>query len=185
MLQVSYSPTLVGEPSSLSSFCVEQPFDILCFRSLVGLALSRAFSCQKRLKITGPQGQWAGVTTLLRGGYSVQEICSSSKMSGCGLTGVSLLDQAADSDDDNDPIQFMGQTECNLTSHPEGQDHELNGADGVDITMYGELNLIAEPQKVRTYDVPSCVPLTEQICSRASQRERKCSFPCAGSPRFC
>ncbi|NP_001244261.1 condensin complex subunit 2 [Gallus gallus] len=56
--------------------------------------------------------------------------------------------QAADSDDDNDPIQFVNQTGFNLTSHPEGQDHELNGVDGVDITMYGELNLIAEPQKV-------------------------------------
>ncbi|XP_072213075.1 condensin complex subunit 2 [Excalfactoria chinensis] len=56
--------------------------------------------------------------------------------------------QAADSDDDNEPVQFMGQTEFNITSQPEGQDHELNGIDGVDITMYGELNLIAEPQKV-------------------------------------
>ncbi|XP_052520958.1 condensin complex subunit 2 [Tympanuchus pallidicinctus] len=56
--------------------------------------------------------------------------------------------QAADSDDDNDPVQFMGQADFNLTSHPEGHDHELNGVDGVDITMYGELNLIAEPQKV-------------------------------------
>ncbi|NXL84429.1 CND2 protein, partial [Alectura lathami] len=58
--------------------------------------------------------------------------------------------QAADSDDDNDPIQLMGQTEeSNLTAYPEGQDHELNGVvDGVNITTYGELNLIAEPQKV-------------------------------------
>ncbi|XP_065601206.1 condensin complex subunit 2 isoform X3 [Cyrtonyx montezumae] len=53
--------------------------------------------------------------------------------------------QAEDSDDDN--IQFMGQTELSLT-HPEGQDHKLDGVDGTDITMYGELNLIAEPQKV-------------------------------------
>ncbi|NXV94097.1 CND2 protein, partial [Calonectris borealis] len=58
--------------------------------------------------------------------------------------------QAADSDDDNDPVQFIGQTgEFNLTAHPEGQDAELNGVVGdVDITTYGELNLIAEPQKV-------------------------------------
>ncbi|NXO52608.1 CND2 protein, partial [Aramus guarauna] len=58
--------------------------------------------------------------------------------------------QAADSDDDNDPIQFMGQTgEFNLTVHPEGQDTEPNRVVGdVDITMYGPLNLIAEPQKV-------------------------------------
>lgn len=151
----------------------------------MGLALTRAFSCQKRLKVVPPQGQWAGVTTLPRGGHSVQGICSSSEMSGCALTAVSLLDQAADSDDDNDPVQFMGQADFNLTSHPEGHDHELNGVEGVDITMYGELNLIAEPQKVRTYDVPSCVPLTEQICSRASQGERGSSFPCSGSPGFC
>ncbi|XP_035754782.1 condensin complex subunit 2 isoform X3 [Egretta garzetta] len=59
--------------------------------------------------------------------------------------------QAADSDDDdNDPVQFMGQMgEFNLTAHPEGQDAELNRVAGdVDITTYGELNLIAEPQKV-------------------------------------
>ncbi|NWX40651.1 CND2 protein, partial [Steatornis caripensis] len=58
--------------------------------------------------------------------------------------------QAADSDDDNDPVQFLGQTgEFNLTTHPEGQDAELNGVVGdVNITTYGELNLIAEPQKV-------------------------------------
>ncbi|NXS47364.1 CND2 protein, partial [Balaeniceps rex] len=57
--------------------------------------------------------------------------------------------QAGDGDDD-DPIQFMGQTgEFNLTAHPEGQDAELNRVVGdVDITTYGELNLIAEPQKV-------------------------------------
>lgn len=118
---------------------------------------------------------------LLRGGYLVQEICGSSRLSGGGFTGISLLHQAADSDDDNDPIQFVNQTGFNLTSHPEGQDHELNGVDGVDITMYGELNLIAEPQKVRTPAVPTCVLLTEQLCSRASQN----SFPCARSPGFC
>ncbi|XP_035201124.1 condensin complex subunit 2 [Oxyura jamaicensis] len=57
--------------------------------------------------------------------------------------------QAADSDDDNDPIQFMGHTEdFNLNAHPEGQDEEFNGLVGVDIAMYGEMNLIAEPQKV-------------------------------------
>lgn len=46
----------------------------------------------------------------------------------------------------------MGQMgEFNLTAHPEGQDAELNRVFGdVDITVYGELNLIAEPQKVRT-----------------------------------
>ncbi|NWI68174.1 CND2 protein, partial [Todus mexicanus] len=51
--------------------------------------------------------------------------------------------QAADSNDDNEPVRFIGQTgEFNLTAHPEA---ELNG---IDITTYGELNLIAEPQKV-------------------------------------
>ncbi|NXN25664.1 CND2 protein, partial [Nycticryphes semicollaris] len=56
--------------------------------------------------------------------------------------------QAADSDDDNDPVQFMGQMgEFNLSTHPEGQ--ELNGLVGdANMTMYGEQNLIAEPQKV-------------------------------------
>ncbi|NXD82512.1 CND2 protein, partial [Halcyon senegalensis] len=54
--------------------------------------------------------------------------------------------QAPDSDDDNDTVQFMGQTgEFNLTALPEGQDAEVNR---VNITTYGELNLIAEPQKV-------------------------------------
>ncbi|NXS65004.1 CND2 protein, partial [Pandion haliaetus] len=58
--------------------------------------------------------------------------------------------QAADSDDDNDPVQLMGQTgEFNLTGHLEGQDAELNTVvNNVDVTTYRELNLIAEPQKV-------------------------------------
>ncbi|XP_068777015.1 condensin complex subunit 2 isoform X2 [Struthio camelus] len=58
--------------------------------------------------------------------------------------------QAADSDDDNDPAELMGQTgEFNLTTHPASQEAELNeDVGGVDITTYGELNLIAEPQKV-------------------------------------
>ncbi|KAM6331363.1 condensin complex subunit 2 isoform 2-T2 [Alca torda] len=56
--------------------------------------------------------------------------------------------QTADSDDDNDPVQFMGQMgEFNLTAHPE--DQEFNRCVGdANITTYGELNLIAEPQKV-------------------------------------
>ncbi|KFZ53876.1 Condensin complex subunit 2, partial [Podiceps cristatus] len=54
--------------------------------------------------------------------------------------------QAEDSDDDNNPMEFMGQTgEFNLTTRSVGQDAELNSTD---ITAYGELNLIAEPQKV-------------------------------------
>ncbi|XP_010143900.1 PREDICTED: condensin complex subunit 2, partial [Buceros rhinoceros silvestris] len=52
--------------------------------------------------------------------------------------------QAADSDDDNDPLPFMGPTgEFNLTAHPEDEGAELHG-----ITTYGEVNLIAEPQKI-------------------------------------
>ncbi|KAF1662828.1 Condensin complex subunit 2, partial [Aptenodytes patagonicus] len=63
--------------------------------------------------------------------------------------------QAADSDDDNDPIQFMGQMgEFNLTTHPEDQNAELNRVFGdVNITVYGELNLIAEPQKVNKIEI--------------------------------
>ncbi|NXT88603.1 CND2 protein, partial [Anhinga rufa] len=58
--------------------------------------------------------------------------------------------QAGDSDDDNNPVQFVDQMgEFNLTAHHEGQDTELSGIAGnVNITVYGELNLIAEPEKV-------------------------------------
>ncbi|KFP24040.1 Condensin complex subunit 2, partial [Colius striatus] len=58
--------------------------------------------------------------------------------------------QAADSDDDDDPVPFMGQTgEFSLAAHLEDHDAELNrGAANADITTYGELNLIAEPQKI-------------------------------------
>ncbi|XP_009989848.1 PREDICTED: condensin complex subunit 2 isoform X2 [Tauraco erythrolophus] len=56
--------------------------------------------------------------------------------------------QAADSDDDdNGPVQFTGQTgDFNLTAH---HDAELNRTVGdANVTTYGELNLIAEPQRV-------------------------------------
>ncbi|OXB74794.1 UNVERIFIED_CONTAM: hypothetical protein H355_000054 [Colinus virginianus] len=147
MLHVSAGPTLAGEPLPLSTFHIEYPFDILGFRSPLSLALVQAKSSEEKLKIILPQEQWTDITTLLRGGYTVQEV-SGSKISGGGLTGVSPLDQDEDSDDDNDNVHFMGQTELNLATHPEGQEHELSGVDGVDITMYGELNLVAEPQKV-------------------------------------
>ncbi|NXI47686.1 CND2 protein, partial [Galbula dea] len=54
--------------------------------------------------------------------------------------------QAADSDDDNDPVGFLGQTgDFNPPTQAEGQGPDCNG---VNITTYGELDLIAEPQKV-------------------------------------
>ncbi|XP_009972198.2 condensin complex subunit 2 isoform X2 [Tyto alba] len=53
--------------------------------------------------------------------------------------------QAADSNDDDEPVQFVDQAgEFNLTTQP-----ELNRLGGdVNITTYGELNLVAEPRKV-------------------------------------
>ncbi|XP_054252573.1 condensin complex subunit 2 [Indicator indicator] len=54
--------------------------------------------------------------------------------------------QAADSDDDNDFAHCTGQAEgFNLPAYPEGQGAELSR---VNLTTYGELNLIPEPQKV-------------------------------------
>ncbi|NXS78443.1 CND2 protein, partial [Erpornis zantholeuca] len=67
--------------------------------------------------------------------------------------------QDPDSDDDPDPAEFPG--EFNLSAHPEapertgisdginGIGNGINGiGNGADITTYGELNLIAEPQKI-------------------------------------
>ncbi|NXJ98025.1 CND2 protein, partial [Corythaixoides concolor] len=56
--------------------------------------------------------------------------------------------KAADSDDDDhDAVQFTGQTgEFNLTAHHDAEPNRIVG--DADITTYGELNLIAEPQKV-------------------------------------
>ncbi|XP_010215657.1 PREDICTED: condensin complex subunit 2, partial [Tinamus guttatus] len=56
--------------------------------------------------------------------------------------------QAADSDDDNDPAQLGGwPEELNATARPGNA--ELRGAEGgAEITTYGELNLLAEPQRV-------------------------------------
>ncbi|NWU82235.1 CND2 protein, partial [Onychorhynchus coronatus] len=52
--------------------------------------------------------------------------------------------QVADSDDDNDPSEFLAQTG---EFSPQGL--QLNGVlNAVDITTYGELNLVAEPQKI-------------------------------------
>ncbi|NWV67087.1 CND2 protein, partial [Malurus elegans] len=55
--------------------------------------------------------------------------------------------QVPDSDNDAEPVGFVGQAgEFNLTAHPE--EPERNGVCSGDITTYGELNLIAEPQKI-------------------------------------
>ncbi|KFQ40746.1 Condensin complex subunit 2, partial [Mesitornis unicolor] len=58
--------------------------------------------------------------------------------------------QPSDTDDDNDPVQFVNKTGVfNITTHPGGQDAENSKVVGdVNITTYGELNLIAEPRKV-------------------------------------
>lgn len=60
--------------------------------------------------------------------------------------------QDADSDND-DPVDFVGQDGMfEMTAHPAGgagQDIELNrGTEGLNITTYGESNLVTEPQKV-------------------------------------
>ncbi|KFV65276.1 Condensin complex subunit 2, partial [Dryobates pubescens] len=57
--------------------------------------------------------------------------------------------QAADSEDDNDLTHCTGQAEdFNLTAYPGGQAAELSRAN---LTAYGELNLIPEPQKVNKF----------------------------------
>ncbi|XP_041879111.1 condensin complex subunit 2, partial [Corvus kubaryi] len=63
--------------------------------------------------------------------------------------------QDPDSDDDPDPAEFQGEAgEFNLTAHPEAPERTgINGVvngviNGGDVTTYGELTLIAEPQKI-------------------------------------
>uniref|UniRef100_A0A8D0GHL1 Condensin complex subunit 2 n=1 Tax=Sphenodon punctatus TaxID=8508 RepID=A0A8D0GHL1_SPHPU len=61
-------------------------------------------------------------------------------------------------DDNDDPVNFMGQGGVfELTANPTvgiGQDAELNGGiNGLDITTYGESNLVAEPQKVNKIEI--------------------------------
>ncbi|NWV57326.1 CND2 protein, partial [Daphoenositta chrysoptera] len=59
--------------------------------------------------------------------------------------------QDPDSDNDPDPTEFQGEAgEFNLSAHPEAPERSgINGiVSGRDITSYGELNLIPEPQKV-------------------------------------
>lgn len=99
---------------------------------------------------------------------SVWDISGFSKMSPSSFTAGSLLHQAADSDDDHDLVEFVGQAGVfNLTAHPEGRETEFNGVVGdIDITTYGELNLVAEPQKVRTHVVTEL--LAGQVWSKTS-----------------
>ncbi|NWS13635.1 CND2 protein, partial [Pachyramphus minor] len=54
--------------------------------------------------------------------------------------------QVADSDNDSDPSEFLAQTR---EFNPQGL--QLNRAD---VTTYGELNLIAEPQKINKIAIP-------------------------------
>nr|XP_023966245.1 condensin complex subunit 2 isoform X1 [Chrysemys picta bellii] len=62
--------------------------------------------------------------------------------------------KAADSDDDPDPVGFMGQGgPFELTVRGTDQFGELSRALGVDITTYGESNLVAEPQKVNKIEI--------------------------------
>ncbi|NXP51111.1 CND2 protein, partial [Heliornis fulica] len=63
--------------------------------------------------------------------------------------------QAADSDDDNDPVGFVDQMgDFSLNIHPEDQDAEPSRIVGhVNATVYDELNLIAEPQKVNKIQI--------------------------------
>ncbi|XP_042333052.1 condensin complex subunit 2 [Sceloporus undulatus] len=63
-----------------------------------------------------------------------------------------------DNSDDDDPVDFVGQSGMfEMTAHPAGaagQGGELNGdLSGLNITTYGELNLVAEPQKVNKIDI--------------------------------
>uniref|UniRef100_A0A8C3RX18 Condensin complex subunit 2 n=1 Tax=Chelydra serpentina TaxID=8475 RepID=A0A8C3RX18_CHESE len=62
--------------------------------------------------------------------------------------------KAADSDDDHDPVDFMAQGEpFELTVRGTDPYGELSRALGLDITTYGESNLVAEPQKVNKIEI--------------------------------
>ncbi|NWU38752.1 CND2 protein, partial [Hylia prasina] len=59
--------------------------------------------------------------------------------------------QAPDSDDDPDPAEFPGQAgQCQLPAHPEAP--ERSGIDG-NVPACGELELIAEPQKIHKISI--------------------------------
>ncbi|KAM6432455.1 condensin complex subunit 2 [Liasis olivaceus] len=66
--------------------------------------------------------------------------------------------QDADSDDDNDPLDFIGEGGMfEMTANPTGgdsQDAELDrDVKGLNISTYHEANLVAEPQKVNKIDI--------------------------------
>uniref|UniRef100_A0A6J0SLG3 Condensin complex subunit 2 n=1 Tax=Pogona vitticeps TaxID=103695 RepID=A0A6J0SLG3_9SAUR len=66
--------------------------------------------------------------------------------------------QDADSDDDDDPLGFVGQGGMfEMTANPAGAADEEAGHEGggieLNITTYGESNLVAEPQKVNKIDI--------------------------------
>ncbi|XP_026544469.1 condensin complex subunit 2 [Notechis scutatus] len=66
--------------------------------------------------------------------------------------------QDVDSDDDNEPINFIGQGGMfEMTANPMGGDDpdgELDGkVKGFNISTYGEANMVAEPQKVNKIDI--------------------------------
>ncbi|KAM3830586.1 condensin complex subunit 2 [Vipera latastei] len=63
-----------------------------------------------------------------------------------------------DSDDENGPVNFIGQGGMfEMTANPTGgedQDGELDGkVKGLQISTYGEANMVAEPQKVNKIDI--------------------------------
>ncbi|NWT78600.1 CND2 protein, partial [Lanius ludovicianus] len=65
--------------------------------------------------------------------------------------------QDPDSDEDPDPVEFQGEAEeFNLTAQAEAAERPGIGkaVSGGDVTTYGELSLIAEPQKINRIAIP-------------------------------
>ncbi|XP_058050368.1 condensin complex subunit 2 [Ahaetulla prasina] len=67
--------------------------------------------------------------------------------------------QDGDSDDDNEPVNFIGQGGMfEMTAYPMGGDDQDGECDdgkvkGFNISSYGEANMVAEPQKVNKIDI--------------------------------
>ncbi|XP_034286659.1 condensin complex subunit 2 [Pantherophis guttatus] len=67
--------------------------------------------------------------------------------------------QEGDSDDDNEPVKFIGQGGMfEMTAYPTGGDDHDGELDdgkvkGFNISTYGEANMVAEPQKVNKIDI--------------------------------